>query len=70
MATNDGTHQLNRIRTIDLKDERNRYLTFKNWPVSFISKSSLAKSGFYYLNQNDAVKCIYCGGVSSLSNRF
>jgi hypothetical protein len=62
MAANDES----RLRTIDMKDERNRYQTFTNWPIRFISKSSLAKSGFYWLNKDDAVKCAYCSGVSFL----
>lgn len=42
--------------------ESNRLKTFKNWPNPNVSPSSLAKAGFFYLNQSDQVKCAYCKG--------
>lgn len=47
----------------EVKDERLRLASFVHWPVSFISKESLAKSGFYYTHQSDEVQCAYCAGV-------
>lgn len=49
--------------TIDLKNEQYRLSTFINWPVPFISPQTLAKSGFYYFNNTDQVKCAWCQGV-------
>ena len=40
--------------------EDQRLGTFTNWNVPFISKTSLAKDGFYYTGRTDIVKCAYC----------
>uniref|UniRef100_A0A182IX56 RING-type domain-containing protein n=1 Tax=Anopheles atroparvus TaxID=41427 RepID=A0A182IX56_ANOAO len=47
----------------ELKDEQLRLSTFVHWPVPFISRQALAKSGFYYTHQSDEVQCAYCAGV-------
>lgn len=44
--------------------ESNRLATFKNWPLSYISKEALAREGFFHLiNGWDTVKCEFCYGV-------
>ncbi|XP_012151449.1 death-associated inhibitor of apoptosis 2 isoform X2 [Megachile rotundata] len=41
-----------------------RLQTFNNWPISsIISPEKLAKAGFYYLQREDMVECVYCGGI-------
>lgn len=46
----------------ELLTEKERLKTFTNglWPVSFIKPEDLAKTGFYYTNRGDRVRCIYC----------
>lgn len=34
--------------------------SFRNWTVLFISKTELARYGFYYVGPNDMVKCYFC----------
>lgn len=48
---------------VDLKNEMCRLATFKYWPNPNISPQSLAKAGFYYINQADQVKCAWCKGI-------
>lgn len=40
-----------------------RLQTFRNWPVSFLPAEEMAAAGFFFLNREDAVKCVYCGVV-------
>ncbi|ALC41854.1 Iap2 [Drosophila busckii] len=47
----------------DLLIEANRLETFKDWPNPNITPQALAKAGFYYLNQADHVRCVWCKGV-------
>lgn len=69
--TSSGNIPLNNVQpsaadsspSIDLKNEQCRLATFSNWPVTFLSPQSLAKSGFYYFNQTDHVRCAWCQGV-------
>lgn len=44
----------------DLHDEANRLVTFTNWPLDFIDKKILARTGMYYFNKHDSVKCYFC----------
>lgn len=37
-----------------------RLESFRGWMVSFISKTELARYGFYYVGPNDMVKCYFC----------
>ncbi|XP_032878241.1 baculoviral IAP repeat-containing protein 3-like [Amblyraja radiata] len=40
-----------------------RLQTFSSWPVrNFIQPEQLSRAGFYYVGQNDDVKCFYCDG--------
>ncbi|XP_043547057.1 baculoviral IAP repeat-containing protein 2 [Chiloscyllium plagiosum] len=40
-----------------------RLQTFLRWPVrNFIQPEQLSRAGFYYVGQNDDVKCYYCDG--------
>ncbi|GCB68303.1 hypothetical protein scyTo_0012259 [Scyliorhinus torazame] len=40
-----------------------RLETFLRWPVrNFIQPEQLSRAGFYYVGQNDDVKCFYCDG--------
>ena len=43
-----------------MRFEKNRIRTFKNWPVSFVTPLDLSKAGFYYLLNNDLVRCFEC----------
>lgn len=54
-----GQHPRNKYMTI-----AQRLQTFANWPASsIVSPERLAKAGFYYLQHDDAVQCVYCQGV-------
>ncbi|AAG02727.1 inhibitor of apoptosis protein [Betaentomopoxvirus amoorei] len=46
---------------INLYNESERLQTFENWPINFITPESFASNGFYYIGENDTVKCVYCG---------
>lgn len=41
--------------------ENERLATFDKWPLDFIDKEILAKTGFYYIGKDDNVICIFCG---------
>lgn len=43
-----------------MQDEEQRLKTFTNWPLTFISKNSLAEDGFYYTGKADIVRCAFC----------
>ncbi|KAL7737922.1 hypothetical protein ACLKA6_006292 [Drosophila palustris] len=58
-----GTGQQGQCTHPDMLIESNRLETFKDWPNPNITPQSLAKAGFYYLNQSDHVKCVWCKGV-------
>lgn len=47
----------------DLKILENRLRTFENFPLTWLSKESLARAGFFYINIGDQVKCAFCNGV-------
>ena len=44
----------------DYRIERDRLLSFKNWPASVITPYALAKAGFYYTGEIDRVRCFFC----------
>ncbi|XP_064489264.1 baculoviral IAP repeat-containing protein 7-like [Ornithodoros turicata] len=45
------------------RSEDARLQTFANWPVDFLQPRELAQAGFYYLQQDDMVRCAFCQGV-------
>lgn len=46
----------------ELYYEKKRLKTFEGvWPHSFIDEKLLAKTGFYYLGEEDRVECVFCG---------
>ncbi|GLH01933.1 Apoptosis 1 inhibitor [Gryllus bimaculatus] len=47
--------------SFNLKSEADRYKTFERWPVPFMDAHKLAAAGFYYINRDDLVKCVFCG---------
>ncbi|XP_012264181.2 baculoviral IAP repeat-containing protein 7 [Athalia rosae] len=48
----------------EYRTEAQRLRSFVNWPVSnIVTPESLAKAGFYYLQQADMVECAFCRGV-------
>ena len=47
-----------------MKNESMRLKTYHNWSHEFLSASSLAKAGFFYLNA-DRVQCAFCRGILS-----
>uniref|UniRef100_A0A1B6CU38 RING-type domain-containing protein n=1 Tax=Clastoptera arizonana TaxID=38151 RepID=A0A1B6CU38_9HEMI len=49
------------IDTAQFNREVERLKTFERWPVSFLSPSTMAAAGFYYLNRDDVVRCAFCG---------
>lgn len=45
----------------NLNIEEQRLKTFeRNWPLTFISARTLAKTGFYYIGPQDQVRCYFC----------
>lgn len=48
------------IESTDMCYESNRIKTFDKWPVPFLSAEQVARNGFYYLGQGDAVRCAFC----------
>lgn len=32
----------------------------ENWPLDFLTPQDMTKAGFYFLNQNDLVRCAHC----------
>lgn len=40
--------------------EVTRLDSFSNWSIPFISKTELARYGFYFVGPNDMVKCYFC----------
>ena len=45
------------------KYEEARLATFSNWSSPYVSPEELARSGFFYLQKLDHVKCFYCFGI-------
>lgn len=58
-----GQPTTSEVIPVDHMNEQCRLATFRNWPVSHITPTSLAKAGFYYYNLSDFVMCAWCHGV-------
>ncbi|GIZ02626.1 hypothetical protein CEXT_12071 [Caerostris extrusa] len=50
-------------RMMELK---NRFATYKDWPLIMLSSRQLSECGLFYTGNGDIVTCFYCGG--SLGN--
>ncbi|XP_070605769.1 inhibitor of apoptosis protein-like [Erythrolamprus reginae] len=61
----DLSHLRPKVFNPSMNTEESRLLTFKAWPLAFMSPSSLAKAGFYYVGPSDRVACFACGGQLS-----
>ncbi|XP_053416121.1 baculoviral IAP repeat-containing protein 2 [Nycticebus coucang] len=48
-----------------MSTEEARFLTYRMWPLTFLSPSELARAGFYYIGPGDRVACFACGGKLS-----
>uniref|UniRef100_T1E229 Putative inhibitor of apotosis protein n=1 Tax=Psorophora albipes TaxID=869069 RepID=T1E229_9DIPT len=46
--------------SVSYHTELGRLESFRNWSVGFISKTELARYGFYFVGPNDMVKCYFC----------
>lgn len=42
------------------RSELERQKTFEHWPLHFIDKYDLARTGMFYTHENDKVKCYFC----------
>lgn len=51
---------MNNLLPTELNREDQRLETFDHWPLSFIDKNILAKTGCYYLGKDDLVCCAFC----------
>ncbi|RWS07542.1 baculoviral IAP repeat-containing protein 2-like isoform X2 [Dinothrombium tinctorium] len=60
--TTEPNQDMNRLKKI-MRNKQKRLDSFKNWPISYISKEEMADAGFYYLNNSDRVRCFTCDGV-------
>ncbi|XP_060627040.2 baculoviral IAP repeat-containing protein 2 isoform X3 [Anolis sagrei] len=61
-STEGLSHVRPKVANSAMSSEEARLLTFKTWPLTFLSPSSLAKAGFYYIGPADKVACYVCGG--------
>ncbi|XP_006887370.1 PREDICTED: baculoviral IAP repeat-containing protein 2 [Elephantulus edwardii] len=48
-----------------MSTEEARFLSYKTWPLTFLSPLDLARAGFYYIGPGDRVACFACGGKLS-----
>ncbi|XP_023710490.2 baculoviral IAP repeat-containing protein 2 [Cryptotermes secundus] len=46
---------------LNMKRESDRRKTYERWVVPFMDPNRLAAAGFYYINQGDVVRCVFCG---------
>ncbi|XP_076810059.1 baculoviral IAP repeat-containing protein 7-like isoform X1 [Clavelina lepadiformis] len=65
LATITSNHHEQLIRTLNIRREADRMLSFSNWALATrtVYPSDLARSGFFYLGNLDRVQCFSCGGV-------
>lgn len=54
-SNNKNWHPLN------MKRESDRRKTYESWPITFMDPHRLSAAGFYYTDQNDVVRCAFCG---------
>uniref|UniRef100_A0A1L8EIW0 Putative death-associated inhibitor of apoptosis 1 n=2 Tax=Haematobia irritans TaxID=7368 RepID=A0A1L8EIW0_HAEIR len=40
--------------------EDERLKTFENWPLEFLDRNELARSGMFYMGESDKTKCYFC----------
>ncbi|XP_034970914.1 baculoviral IAP repeat-containing protein 2 isoform X3 [Zootoca vivipara] len=64
-AVEDLSHLRPKTVNYAMSTEEVRLHTFESWPLTFLSPSSLAKAGFYYIGPVDRVACFACGGQLS-----
>ncbi|XP_028581991.2 baculoviral IAP repeat-containing protein 2 isoform X4 [Podarcis muralis] len=64
-AVEDLSHLRPKTVNYAMSAEDDRLHTFESWPLTFLSPSSLAKAGFYYIGPADKVACFACGGQLS-----
>ncbi|XP_061484725.1 putative inhibitor of apoptosis isoform X2 [Rhineura floridana] len=64
-AVEDLSHLRPKTVNCSMSTEEVRLRTFVSWPLTFLSPSSLAKAGFYYIGPADKVACFACGGQLS-----
>src|SRR5215469_13183036 len=44
------------------RQEETRLETFKNWTSTAVNPQTLVKAGFFYIGEEDKVRCFHCGG--------
>jgi len=49
------------LKHLNLKSEIDRRKTNETWCVPFMDANQLAAAGFYFTNQSDIVRCVFCG---------
>lgn len=60
-ATSDITDAFS--EGLDMKLEKNRRKSFNKWPVTYLTSTDLAASGFFFTGYQDRVRCAFCGGI-------
>lgn len=63
-----GSKKNNKKNTITndiFRSELNRLCSFDNWPIEYIDKHLLAKTGLFYSGGVDTVTCYFCSGEMS-----
>jgi len=53
------------LKPLNLKSEADRRKTYETWRLPFMDANQLAAAGFYFTNQSDIVRCVFCGAEIS-----
>lgn len=48
------------VDNVDYRFEMARLQSFDNWPLRYMDPRELAKAGFYYMGEDDKVRCFEC----------
>ena len=49
------------LKHLNLKSEVDRRKKYETWRVPFMDANQLAAAGFHFTDQNDIVRCVFCG---------
>ena len=48
------------LKHLNLKTEADRRKRYETWRITFMDANQLAAAGFYFTNQSDIVRCVFC----------
>ena len=49
------------LKQLNLINEVDRRKIYEAWRVPYMDANQLAAAGFYFTNQSDIVRCVFCG---------